>query len=666
MSADSVQKDQLVVNTIKALVMDATRKANSGHPGGAMSSCDFASTLFKDFLQYDPNDPNWFNRDRFVLSAGHESMLLYALLHLQGFLSIEEIKNFRQLGSLTPGHPEVGLTPGVEVTTGPLGQGFAMSVGLAAAEAHLREKLGSDIINHFTYVLASDGDIQEPVALGTAILAGRWKLGKLIAFYDSNKVQIAGPTSRVDSTDYAKAFESFGWQVIEVDGHDKPAIANAITQAQQETARPTLIIGHTIMAQGTATREGDHETHGAPLPPEEIAASKSKWGLEPEAFFQVPDQAKTHFQARQDSLKQQAQEWHAALAQKQDQDTSFAALWQAMTTPREELNLQWPEFKPEDKIATRKAWGTCLNHIMDQLPMLMGGSADLDPSNVTVGFREHTGNFAVDGYQGRNLAVGVREFPMAAIMNGLALHGGIISFGATFLTFSDYCRNACRMSALQEIPNLYVFTHDSFYLGEDGPTHQPIEHISSLRLIPNSIDLRPAEANETKLCLDAFFKQSQSPAFLFLTRQGLPTLDMDKYPHMRQGVPRGAYVLRDPVDEPDIIILASGSELSLALDAIELLPEYNIRIVSMPSMSLFERQDQAYKDSVLLPQVSRRVAVEAGRPEMWYKYVGMNGLVHGIDHFGESAPAGELAKKYGFTAKQFAEKITKHFSGKKI
>ncbi len=654
-------KDQLVVDTIKALVMDATRKANSGHPGGAMSSADFATVLFKDFLSYDPTDASWFNRDRFVLSAGHESMLLYSLLNLQGYLPMEEIENFRQFGSLTPGHPEAGLTPGVEATTGPLGQGFAMSVGFAAAEAFLNEKLGSDIVNHYTYVLASDGDIQEPVSLGTATLAGRWKLGKLIAFYDSNKVQIAGPTSRVDCTDHKKAFEAFGWQVIEVDGHDREAIAGAIRQGQSETERPTLIIGHTTMAQGTANREGDHETHGAPLPPEEIAASKKKWGLDPEAFFQMSDKTLDHFRARQPKLTQKAEDWRKALHEKNSEDAKFGALWKAVTTPRSELKLSFPEFAPGEKMATRKAWGLCLNQIMDQLPTLMGGSADLDPSNVTVDFREHTGNFAVDSYAGRNLAVGVREFPMAAIMNGLALHGGIIPFGATFLTFSDYCRNACRMSALQELAPLYIFTHDSFYLGEDGPTHQPIEHVSSLRLIPNSLDFRPAEATETRLCLQVALTQDSSPAFLHLTRQGLPTLAPSQFTNMEAGVARGGYVLVDTKGKPDMVLMASGSEVSLAMDTAKLLPEYKIRIVSMPSMNLFERQDQEYKDSVLLPQVTKRVAVEAGRSELWYKYVGMDGLVHGIDHFGHSAPAELLAEKYGFTPEKLAALIKEKY-----
>ncbi|MGE4468833.1 MAG: transketolase [Desulfovibrio sp.] len=664
MSQDTLSKDQLVVNTVKGLVMDATRKANSGHPGGAMSSADFATVLFKDFLNYDPQDPTWFNRDRFVLSAGHESMLLYSLLHLQGYLPMQELENFRQWGSRTPGHPEKHLTPGVEATSGPLGQGFAQSVGLAAAEAFLNESLGQDVVDHFTYVLASDGDIQEPVSLGSAILAGRWGLGKLIAFYDSNKVQIAGACSRVDCTNYPQAFESFGWHVQEVDGHDREAIAEAIKRAQMEATRPSIIIGHTVMAQGTAGREGDHETHGSPLPPEEIAASKTKMGLDPEQFFQVPDQALQHFRARFDALHQRAADWKAGLdARLKDED--FAAKWNLFTRPRTDLQVEMPGFTPGEKVATRKAWGACLNHIMDQLPQLVGGSADLDPSNQTAKFRDHVGCFGVDGFGARNLSFGVREFPMAAIVNGLALHGGVIPFGATFLTFSDYCRNAIRMSALQELPSLFVFTHDSFYLGEDGPTHQPIEHISSLRLIPDVVDLRPADATETALCLDAALRLEDRPACLFLTRQGLPVLDPAQRPAMLEGVAKGGYVLQDPEGGPDavdMVVIATGSEVSLAMAAAEQLPQFRIRIVSMPSVTLFEQQSREYKDSVLLPQVKRRVAVEAGRPELWYRYVGMDGLVKGIDHFGHSAPYQKLEQEYGFTPDALAALIRERYS----
>ncbi|MGE4291709.1 MAG: transketolase [Desulfovibrio sp.] len=664
MSNDTLTKDQLVVNTVKGLVMDGTRKANSGHPGGAMSSADFATTLFKDFLNYDPEDPTWFNRDRFVLSAGHESMLLYSLLHLQGFLPGEELEKFRQWGSKTPGHPERHLTPGVEATSGPLGQGFSQAVGMAAAEAFLNESLGADVVDHFTYVLASDGDIQEPVSLGSAILAGRWGLGKLIAFYDSNKVQIAGACSRVDCTNYTQAFDSFGWHVQEVDGHDRAAIAEAITRARMEATRPSIIIGHTIMAQGTAHREGDHETHGSPLPPEEIAATKTKMGLDPEKFFQVPAEALAHFRARCNDLRTNVGDWKANLQAKMG-NKEFAAQWKLFTGPRSALQVEMPVFTPGEKVATRKAWGNCLTQIMDQLPQLVGGSADLDPSNMTVKFRDHVGCFGVDGFGSRNFSFGVREFPMAAIVNGLALHGGVIPFGATFLTFSDYCRNAVRMSALQELPALYVFTHDSFYLGEDGPTHQPIEHISSLRLIPGVIDLRPADATETALCLQTALHSENRPSCLFLTRQGLPTLDPHVHTNMTEGVKKGGYVLQDPEGGPeavDMVIVATGSEVSLAMSAAKLLPQFKIRIVSMPSMTLFEEQSKAYKDSVLLPQVARRVAVEAGRPELWYRYVGMDGLIKGIDHFGHSAPSQKLEQEYGFTPEAFAKLIQEKYS----
>jgi transketolase len=664
MSQDTLKNGQLVVNTVKGLVMDGTRKANSGHPGGAMSSADFATTLFKDFLNYDPEDPTWFNRDRFVLSAGHESMLLYSLLHLQGLLPLEELERFRQWGSKTPGHPEVHLTPGVEATAGPLGQGFSQSVGMAAAEAFLNETLGADVVDHFTYVLASDGDIQEPVSLGSAILAGRWGLGKLIAFYDSNKVQIAGACSRVDCTNYVQAFESFGWHVQEVDGHDREAIAEAIKRAQMEATRPSIIIGHTIMAQGSAGREGDHETHGSPLPPEEIAATKAKMGLDPEQFFQVPASALAEFRARFDGLRANADAWKANLKAKLA-DKDFAAKWNLFTGPRSALQVEMPSFAPGEKVATRKAWGACLNQIMDQLPQLVGGSADLDPSNQTVKFRDHVGCFGVDGFGSRNLSFGVREFPMAAIVNGLALHGGVIPFGATFLTFSDYCRNAIRMSALQELPALFVFTHDSFYLGEDGPTHQPIEHVSSLRLIPDVIDLRPADAVETALCLEVALRQEKHPCCLFLTRQGLPTLDPAVHTGMAEGVKKGGYVLVDPEGGPDavdMVIVATGSEVSLAMAAAKQLPQHKIRIVSMPSVTLFERQSKEYKDSVLLPKVAKRVAVEAGRPELWYRYVGMDGLIKGIDHFGHSAPYQKLEEEYGFTPDALAKLIQEKYS----
>lgn len=666
--AQTIAPDQLVVNTLRGIIMDASRAANSGHPGGAMSSTDFASVLYSEFLNFDPERPTWFNRDRFVLSAGHESALLYGLLHLAGLIDDTDLAGFRQLGSRTPGHPEHDVTPGVEATTGPLGQGFAMAVGMAQAETFLRAKLGKDVVDHNTYVLASDGDMQEPVVMGAASLAGLWGLGKLTCYYDSNKVQLAGPVSRVDKTDYAKVFAAMGWHVQQVDGHDRDQIRAAIKKAQGQKKKPSLIIGHTVMAKGAATREGDFGTHGEPLAPEEIAATKTSMCLNQGKCFEVPAAARAHFQARFPELKKRAKAWQNALGRKiKKADPEFLSFWKAMNTSRAALPMAMPGFEPGKKIATRQAWGACLNAMKDFLPNLVGGSADLDPSNQTAKFRDAVGIFGADNPLGRNLSFGVREFPMAAILNGMALHGGVIPFGATFLTFSDYCRNAIRMSALQKLPVLYVFTHDSFHVGEDGPTHQPIEHVASLRLIPELIDLRPADATETALCLELALRQPQKPSCIFLTRQGLPVMDPAEFPAVAEGVKMGGYVLKDCAGTPDVILMASGSEVPLILDAAKILvdeaPGRKIRVVSMPSVALFESQSQEYKESVLPHSCLKRAAVEAGRPEGWYRYVGLDGLALGLDHFGESAPAGKLAEKYGFTASTVARKVRERYFG---
>jgi len=652
------EKDRLAVNVIKSLVMDATRKANSGHPGGPMSSADMAYVLFKDFLRYSPEDTTWFNRDRFILSAGHESALLYSLLTFTGAMPLDDVKAFRQWKSRTPGHPEVHLTPGVEATTGPLGQGFAMSVGFATAECMLRARLGKDICDHYTYVLASDGDLQEPICLGSASLAGHWGLGKLIVFYDSNQIQLSGPTKRNDCTDYKKVFEGFCWHVIEIDGHDHEAIRRAITQAQMETSRPTLIIGHTIIAHGTATREGDFETHGAPLPPEEIAATKKKMGLPEDKSFYVPQEALEHFRSRFPELRSAVSEWTRTFEAKLDRDPAFQEMWRVVKRSPGNRTFKWPAFEIGSKIATRSAWGKCLESLVDQLPILVGGSADLDPSNMTVKFREAVGNFSASEPMNRNLSFGVREFPMGAIVNGIALHGGLVPFGATFLMFSDYERNALRMSALQHLPALHIFTHDSFWLGEDGPTHQPIEQVSSLRLIPNMLVMRPSDANETALCLETALKQTSRPTCLMLSRQNLPVLDPKTYPGVLDGATKGGYVLRDaPGGKPDLIIMTSGSEAPMCLAAAEALTERKVRVVNMPCMELFDEQPQLYKDEVLPPECACRVAVEAGRPELWYKYVGCNSLVLGITHFGDSAPAEVLAQEYGFTPENLVKLV---------
>ncbi|MDP2846882.1 MAG: transketolase [Humidesulfovibrio sp.] len=645
--AQTIAPDQLVVNTLKGLIMDATRAANSGHPGGAMSSADFASVLYSEFLNFDPERPTWFNRDRFVLSAGHESALLYGLLHLAGLIDDTDLAGFRQLGSRTPGHPEHDVTPGVEATTGPLGQGFAMAVGMAQAETYLRAKLGKDVVDHHTYVLASDGDMQEPVVFGAASLAGLWGLGKLIAYYDSNKVQLAGPVSRVDKTDYAKVFAAMGWHVQEVDGHDRDQIRAAIKKAQGQKKKPSLIIGHTVMAKGAATREGDFGTHGEPLAPEEIAATKTSMCLNQGICFEVPAAAKAHFQARFPELKKRSKAWQEALGRKiKKADAEFLAFWKAMNTGRAELPMAMPGFEPGKKIATRQAWGACLNAMKDFLPNLVGGSADLDPSNQTAKFRDAVGIFGQDNPLGRNLSFGVREFPMAAILNGMALHGGVIPFGATFLTFSDYCRNAIRMSALQKLPVLYVFTHDSFHVGEDGPTHQPIEQVMTLRMIPGMTMLRPADANETVAAWKVAMTH-QGPVGLALTRQKLPVLDAAKAAQAF----KGAYILEEGSTTPKLILIGSGSEVHLAVEARKVLEAQGIstRVVSMPSWELFEAQPKSYREEVLPPALQARVSIEAGITTGWQRYAS---TCIGLDHFGASAPAEILFEKFGLTVEK--------------
>ncbi len=463
--------DKQTVAVIRGLIMDGTRKANSGHPGGAMSSADMVYILFKYYLKTDPADSRWLNRDRFVLSAGHETMLLYSLLHLQGRLPMEELKRFRQWGSLTPGHPEFGLTPGVDATTGPLGQGVGMAVGMAVAEAALGARLGEDIIDHYTYVLAGDGDLQEPVALGAAANAGHFGLGKLILFYDKNNAQISGATSRADSTDIAKVFEGFGWQILEIDGHDHVQISLAIDQAQEEKNKPTIIIGHTLMAKGAATVEGDFHTHGSPLSPEEIAATKTKNGLPSDKDFYVPEEVYGHFRSNHKELKKAVNRWKERVKEKSGKDAGFAQKLEAVLKNELMPELKLPEFKPGEKLATRASFGKTLAFFAQQTDTILGGSADLEPSNNTKAYADVSGEFTREDRRGRNLSFAVREFPMATILNGIALHGGFRPFGATFLVFSDYAKPAMRLSALMKLPVLYTFTHDSFYVGEDGPTH---------------------------------------------------------------------------------------------------------------------------------------------------------------------------------------------------
>lgn len=646
--------DKKTTAVIRSLIMDGTRQANSGHPGGAMSSTDMAYVVFKYFLKTDPENANWINRDRFVLSAGHESMLLYSLLHLQGRIPMEALKQFRQLGSITPGHPEYGLTPGVDATTGPLGQGVGMAVGMAIAEAGLAARLGNDIIDHYTYVLAGDGDLQEPVALGAAATAGHLGLGKLILFYDKNNAQISGNTNRADSTDMAMVFKGLGWQVIEIDGHNHLQISLAIEQAKEDRKKPTIIIGKTVMAKEAAHVEGDYHTHGSPLAEEEIAATKEKMGLPADKKFYVPEEVYRFFRKNHESATKNVKTWQHQLEKNTKKDADLAALMEAILQNNLTPNLEAPEFAVGEKLATRASFGKILAHFATQTPNIMGGSADLEPSNNTKAYADVSGEFSVENRSGRNLSFAVREFPMATILNGIALHGGFRPFGATFLVFSDYAKPAMRLSALQHLPVLYVYTHDSFFVGEDGPTHQPVEQLSGLRAIPNLLVFRPADANETAAAMKFAFRQNKRPVALALTRQGLPTLHI---PEADKQVERGAYILQGNKDEtPDIILIASGSEVHLAQQTAQLLKDLKVRIVSMPCMELFDEQDQAYKDSVLPPQVKFRVSLEAGSTFGWGKYVA-EGFSFGIDHFGESAPAEALQKHFGFTAENIAGRI---------
>ena len=653
------EQKQFALAVTKGLVMDMVRKANSGHSGGPMSSADFAHILFTEYLNFNPNDPEWFNRDRFVLSAGHESALLYAMLIQIGWLDMKDIQSFRQLHSRTPGHPEVEI-PGVEATTGPLGQGFGMAVGMATAESILRGQFtelvdnADALVGHYTYVLASDGDFQEPVTLGAGSMAGHWGLSRLIVYYDSNNAQISGKVDRFDSTNYALVFEGFGWHVQEIDGHNHDQIREAIEKAQV-VDRPSLIIGTTLMAQGSATMEGDHETHGAPLPQEEIDATKEELGL-PEEKFYLPKVVVDYFQSRFAELRELVSKWDEDL-KAANENADFEALWKiAINEILPEIS--YPEFELGSSLATRKAFGATLDKFAEQVPSIIGGSADLEPSNYTGNFAKKYGDFSRENRTGRNLAFGVREFPMAAALNGMALHGGVIPFGGTFLVFADYERPALRLAAIQHCGVIHEFTHDSFYVGEDGPTHQPIEHVMALRAIPNFNVFRPADAKETAVCFRLAMDQKETPNALLLTRQDVQILEL-KMDSIVDGVSKGAYAVMDH-ENPELVFLATGSEVSLAIEVAKSMNDKRIRIVSMPCWEIFEGQSDEYKISLIPDRGAMKISMEAGITHGWEKYIGPNGLSIGINHFGASAPGKNLAQEFGFTAEQVEVKIRDH------
>jgi len=664
--------DQLCVNTIRMLSVDAVEKAKSGHPGAPMGLAPAAYVLWTRLLKHNPRNPSWLDRDRFVLSAGHASMLIYSMLHLTGYdLPLEEIQRFRQWESRTPGHPERGVTPGVETTTGPLGQGFGNGVGMAIAEAYLAARYnqpGFEIVDHFTYGIVSDGDLMEGVAAEAASIAGHLKLGKLIYLYDNNHISLAASTDLTFTEDCAKRFEAYGWHTQNVeDGTDLEAIDQALRAARNETTRPSLVLVHTHIGYGSPGKQDTFEAHGSPLGGEEVKRTKQKLGWPAEPTFFLPQEALTRFRESIGKGEKAEAEWNrifSAYAQKfPDQAREFEQVM------RGDLPKGWdeavPDFPADAKgLATRAASGKILNALAPKLPTLIGGSADLNPSTFTV--LQNLGDFESSerdfshsqgsagggyGYGGRNLHFGVREHGMASSLNGMAAHGGIIPFGSTFLMFSDYMRPAIRLAALMELGVIYVFTHDSIGVGEDGPTHQPIEQLAALRAIPHLVVIRPGDANETAVAWRIAIESRHRPVALALTRQNVPTLDRSQFA-AAEGVRRGGYVLADAANgKPDVVLIGTGSELALVVAARQKLAEQKIqaRVVSMPSWELYDLQTREYRESVLPPSIRPRLAVEAALPQGWHRYIGDGGDVIGLERFGASAPGNVVMEKLGFT-----------------
>ncbi len=651
-----------LANAIRVLSMDAVQKANSGHPGAPMGMADIAEVLWNDHLNHNPTNPSWADRDRFILSNGHGSMLIYSLLHLTGYdLPMEELKTFRQLHSKCPGHPEYGYAPGVETTTGPLGQGITNAVGFAMAEklmAHQFNRPGHDIVNHKTYVFMGDGCLMEGVSHEACSLAGTWGLGNLIAFWDDNNISIDGHIDGWYTDDTVKRFEAYGWHVQSVDGHDPDAINAAIEAAKQESERPSLICCKTIIGYGSPNKSGSHDCHGAALGEEEVALTRKElgWTYDP---FVIPDEIYAGWNGKAKGADAEAA-WNAKFAAYEAEYPELAAEFKRRMAG--ELPANWKEATDaliaetnakQEKLATRQASQKAIAGLAPVLPEYLGGSADLTGSNLTsCGSFKHVSGKEMGNY----ISYGVREFGMYAIMNGMALHGGLLPYGGTFHMFSDYAKSAIRMAALMKIRTIAVLTHDSIGQGEDGPTHQPIENTSAMRFIPNLDVWRPADSTETTVAWVAAVERTNGPTSLVLTRQGVPFLE--RTPEQIAAIRKGAYVMADVDGTPDVVLIGTGSEVSLALDAKEALAAEGIkaRVVSMPSTQVFDRQDQAYKDSVLTPGV-KRVAIEAGVTDYWRKYVGLEGGVVGIDTFGESAPGGVLMKHFGFTVENVVNNV---------
>jgi len=653
---------KIIANTIRGLSVDGVAAANSGHPGMPLGMADVCAVLWSEHMNFNPKNPKWLNRDRFILSAGHGSMLIYSLLHLYGYdLSMDDLKAFRQWGSKTPGHPENFVTAGVETTTGPLGQGVANAVGFALAEASLAARYnreGSEIIDHYTYVVAGDGCLQEGISHEACSFAGHNKLGKLIMLYDSNNITIDGPTHISFTEDTRKRFEAYGWQVLEIDGHDYDQINSAIAEAKKEKSKPSIIICKTIIGFGSPNRAGTSKAHGEPFPAEEIELMKEKLGLPKDKSFFVPDEISDLRAKTQEKGENLENQWNELWENYKNKNQEAAKeLENSIKGEISKEALDIPQFGSEKAIATRSASGTVLNHIAKYIPQLMGGSADLTPSNNTLPAGEES--FSPENPKGRYIRYGVREHGMAAIMNGMALHGGVLPYSGTFFVFSDYMRPAMRMSALMEQQVVYVLTHDSIGLGEDGPTHQPEAHLWAYRMIPNMAVIRPMDANETAEAWKSALKNKKGPTCLVLTRQSLPVYDRAGLGWAKsEEAQKGGYVLCEDKDF-EAIIIATGSEVELAVEAKTKLNEQGVkvRIVSMPSTNIFDEQPQEYKESVLPKNILKRVAVEAGVTLGWYKYVGLEGRVIGLDRFGASAPYKTLYKEFGITTDAIVEAV---------
>ena len=652
---------KLIADTIRCLAMDGVQKANSGHPGMPMGCADISAVLWTKILKHNPKKPDWPNRDRFVLSAGHGSMLLYSMLHLSGYdLPIDELKNFRQWGSKTPGHPEYGHTPGVETTTGPLGQGFCNGIGMALAEKVIASKFNddkNDIIDHYIYGILGDGDLMEGVTAEAASLAGYWKLGNIIYIYDDNHISIEGSTDLTFSHESVEQrFQAYDWHTIKIDGHDHEAVEKAIQEAQGVKDKPSLIIARTTIAYGSPNKANSSGSHGSPLGEEEITLTKKNLGWEHSEPFTVPQEVKEVFDARLKELEASYDEWQKGFETYRTDNPEKAKLWDQMMSKEIKVDDSiLPQFEVGKSIATRNSSGEVLQALSKNFPQLIGGSADLAPSNKT--FIKDEKAITRDDYSGRNIHFGVREHGMGSILNGMALYGGTIPYGGTFLVFADYMRPPMRLAALMKLHVIYVFTHDSIFVGEDGPTHQPIEHLASLRSIPNLVVIRPAEATETAAAWKTAMEYKDGPIALLLTRQGLPTLDRKVYPSAQE-LEKGAYVLTLKDEKPDIILMASGSEVTNIIEAGEELAKENIkaRVISFPSWELFEKQSEDYKKSVFPNDVPVRLAVETGLGMGWDKYVGDKGGIVSIDHFGASAPYKVLAKEFGFTTENIVKK----------